>query len=278
MEAKKAGKLPKAIVVVHFAGASCEMNEIYNSCQNYNIKIIEDAAHGLGADYKQGKVGCCDFSDFAVVSFHPVKSITSAEGGAILCNDPELAHKCQLFAKHGITREHAQMKCIEGTESSTPNPGAWYYQQIALGFNYRLSDLHAALGLSQLQRLDQFIDERRKLAKRYQQELCNLPLKLPQIDSQDACSWHLFMVEVTEHSRKHVFDSLREHGVGVNVHYIPIHHHPFYQDLGFKYHDFPASVSFYENAITLPLYVGLSEAEQDKVISALKHILISQTD
>lgn len=263
--AQQQGKLPTAIIVVHFAGHSCDMQTIHALCKPLNIKIIEDAAHALGASYNNRRIGSCEFSDFTVLSFHPVKSITTAEGGAILCNDKRLADACTLFAKHGITREADRM--------SGTSEGPWYYQQIALGYNYRLSDLQAALGISQLKRLDDFVERRRALASRYFELLQDLPLKLPAIDSLHDSSWHLFMVELTAHQRQSIYTQLHELGVGVNVHYIPIHCHPFYRDLGFVPEDFPNSVAFYQHALTLPLYVDLSHEEQDQVAKALTSLL-----
>lgn len=265
LTAQQHGTLPKALVVVHFAGHSCDMETIHALCKPLNIAIIEDAAHALGAMYKRKPVGCCEFSDMAVLSFHPVKSITTAEGGAIVSNDKILADACALYAKHGITRDIDKL--------SSESEGPWYYQQLVLGYNYRLSDLQAALGISQLKRIDSFIEQRRELASRYLDALSNLPLKLPTIESLKESSWHLFMVEVTEHDRKSVYQQLHRLGIGVNVHYIPIHCHPYYRDLGFAPTDFPMSVDFYEHALTLPLFVGLSHAEQDKVIEALSSVL-----
>lgn len=262
---KQQNKLPKAIVVVHFAGHSCDMQKINALCKPLNISIIEDAAHGLGGSYLGNRIGACTYSDMAVLSFHPVKSITTAEGCAIMTNSSSLAERCRLFSKHGITRDENLM---EGASE-----GPWYYEQVALGYNYRLSDLHAALGISQLKRVDSFINERRRLAANYLKKLADLPLKLPQVDALDTASWHLFMIELREHERKTIYTALHKKGVGVNVHYIPIHRHPYYQKLGFKKDQFPASERFYENALTLPLYYGLQEDEQNKVINVLHSLL-----
>jgi UDP-4-amino-4,6-dideoxy-N-acetyl-beta-L-altrosamine transaminase len=265
LKAQQNNCLPKAIVVVHFAGIICDMKTIYALCKPLNIAIIEDAAHALGASYNGKALGCCEFSDMAVLSFHPVKSITTAEGGAILSNDESLAQACALYAKHGITRDANK---IQGE-----NQGPWYYQQLALGYNYRLSDLQAALGISQLARLDSFIQQRRALVARYFEGLKGLPLTLPKASELENSSWHLFMVELEKHDRKTIYQQLHEAGVAVNVHYIPIHCHPYYASLGFKSEDFPAALKFYQNALTLPLYVGLTHAEQDKVIACLKRLL-----
>jgi dTDP-4-amino-4,6-dideoxygalactose transaminase len=241
------------------------MQTIHALCNPLNIAIIEDAAHALGGNYNDKPIGSCEFSDMAVLSFHPVKSITTAEGGAVMTNSEHLAKQCLLFAKHGITRDTELMQ--------GDSQGPWYYQQLVLGYNYRLSDLHAALGISQLARIDSFIEERRRLAGIYFDKLVGLPLLLPQTSSLDDSSWHLFMVTLTQHDRKAVFESLHAQGIGANVHYIPIHHHPYYKQLGFAPEQFPASVNFYQNALTLPLYVGLTENEQNKVIAVLHEIL-----
>ena len=258
-------RLPKALIVVHFAGLSCDMQTIHQLCKVHDIVIIEDAAHALGGDYQGRKIGCCEYADMAVLSFHPVKSITTAEGGAVLCNDVAYSSKLQLYAKHGITRDPALMQ--------GQSHGPWYYQQIALGYNYRLSDLHAALGVTQLQKLDQFIAKRRMLAARYREQLADLPLILPCTESYADSAWHLFMVELTQHARLSIYQALHELDIGVNVHYIPIHLQPYYQALGFKAGDFPHAEHFYQHALTLPLFPSMTESEQDQVISALRQVL-----
>jgi UDP-4-amino-4,6-dideoxy-N-acetyl-beta-L-altrosamine transaminase len=257
--------LPKALIVVHFAGLSCDMQAISTLTKKHGIVLIEDAAHAFGGSYQSAKIGSCQYSDMAVLSFHPVKSITTAEGGAVLTNSQLLQHKLQLFAKHGVTRDPAFM--------SEASHGPWYYQQIELGYNYRLSDLHAALGISQLKKLDGFIERRGELAQRYQTELATLPLKLPPIDSNSQSAWHLYMVELVKHDRKAIYQALHGKGIGVNVHYIPIHLQPYYQNLGFKSGDFQHAERFYDNALTIPLYPGMTADEQDKVISALQEVL-----
>jgi UDP-4-amino-4,6-dideoxy-N-acetyl-beta-L-altrosamine transaminase len=269
VQACRTNSLPKAIVVVHFAGSSCDMQAIYTLCKPLNIAIIEDAAHGLGGTYNGQPIGCSKYSDIAVLSFHPVKSITSAEGGAITTNNAHIAKKCKLFSSHGITKDKSQMQGdIDGN---------WYYQQQCLGYNYRMSDLHAALGISQLTRLDSFIASRRKLAARYFDKLTemsvDLAIKLPCKKDLNESSWHLFMIELTQHDRREVYDKLHENGIGVNVHYIPIHLHPYYQTLGFYPGQFPNAEEFYNKALTIPLYVDLSLEHQDKVIEILCEIL-----
>lgn len=259
--AKRQGKLPKALIVVHFSGLSCDMQTISEILAPYEIVLIEDAAHGLGGQYQNQKIGSCQYSDMTVLSFHPVKSITSAEGGAVLTNRSAYAEKILLHAKHGVTRDPNLMQ--------GESHGPWYYQQVALGYNYRLSDVHAALGLSQLKKLDGFIAKRVELAQVYQQALAHLPLQLPSAEEFANSAWHLYMVELTQHNRKEVYQKLHEMGVGVNVHYIPIHLQPYYQNLGFKAGDFPNSEHFYEHALTLPLYPTLTDTEQQSVIDAL---------
>lgn len=263
--AQQTNSLPKALVVVHFAGSSCDMQAIYGLCKPLNIAIIEDAAHGLGGSYKGKPIGSCEYADLAVLSFHPVKSITTAEGGAVTTNNAELATKCKLFASHGITKDSNQM------EGDTQ--GNWYYQQVCLGYNYRMSDLHAALGLSQLTKINDFIDTRRQLAAAYLKKLSNLPITLPSEKDLNESSWHLFMIELTVQDRKKAYNKLHELGVGVNVHYIPIHLHPYYQKLGFEVGQFPNAEAFYAKALTIPLYVELTDKQQDEVIAALQHVL-----
>ena len=258
--------LPKVIVVVHFTGSSNDMAAIAAITEPFNITLIEDAAHALGASDPQGhKVGACKYSAMTVLSFHPVKSITSAEGGAVLTNDDELAALLRRYASHGITREPGMLGDEHADEP-------WFYAQFELGYNYRLSDLHAALGRSQLAHIDEFIARRRALADNYHQALADLPLILPQPDANGA--WHLYMVELTAHDRTDVFNALRARGIGVNVHYIPIHWHPYYQQLGFKRGQFPQSEAYYNRALTLPLYPGLSADNQNEVIQQLKEVLV----
>jgi UDP-4-amino-4,6-dideoxy-N-acetyl-beta-L-altrosamine transaminase len=264
--AQQRNALPKALIVVHFAGSSCDMQLIQQLTKPLGIVLIEDAAHALGGVYLDHKIGCCEFSDMAVLSFHPVKSITSAEGGAVLTNNKDLATSLSLFAKHGTTRDPALMQ--------RPSDGPWYYQQIELGYNYRLSDLHAALGLSQLQKLDQYIHKRRCLARQYKQELQGLPLKLPSEDSYADSAWHLYMVELTTHDRLSVYQNLHANGIGVNVHYIPIHLQPYYQRLGFQEGDLPCTEHYYKNALTLPIFPSMSEKEHAFIIEKLKEILL----
>ena len=258
-------KFPKVLIVVHFAGVSCDMQAIAALTNRHNITLIEDAAHALGATYQDKPVGSCQFSDMTVLSFHPVKSITSAEGGAITTNDKGLLERLTLFAKHGITREPSSLEDKE--------QGAWYYEQQALGYNYRMSDIHGALGLSQLNKLDAFIQHRREKAACYLKALRPLPIRLPSEETLAISAWHLFMIELSTHDRKAVFDALRSRGIGVNVHYIPIHLQPYYQKLGFQKGDFPYSEAFYKHAITLPLFPTMTASQQQHVIDTLTDVL-----
>ncbi|MCF2948137.1 UDP-4-amino-4,6-dideoxy-N-acetyl-beta-L-altrosamine transaminase [Paraglaciecola aquimarina] len=263
--AKQQNNLPKVLILVHFSGLSCDMQTIQKLTLKYGVLLIEDAAHALGGNYKNTKIGCCKYSDMTVLSFHPVKSITSAEGGAVLTNNQSLQQKLVLFAKHGVTRDPSQM--------SGDSHGPWYYQQVELGYNYRMSDIHAALGLSQLKKIDNFISKRRELAAKYDQALADLPLLLPQISELQNSAWHLYMIELKTHSRKDVFQKLHEKNIGVNVHYIPIHLQPYYQNLGFKQGDFPVAETFYNHALTLPLFPDMTAQQQAQVIQALREVL-----
>jgi UDP-4-amino-4,6-dideoxy-N-acetyl-beta-L-altrosamine transaminase len=257
--------LPKVLIPVHLAGHSCAMQQIATLCQPYGIRIIEDASHAIGGSYQQNKIGSCQFSDITVFSFHPVKIITTAEGGAALTKDMALAARMQLLRSHGITRNPDDM-----TEVSH---GPWYYQQIDLGLNYRMTDLQAALGLSQLKRLDIFVNQRIEAVANYSALLQNLALDLPQECSTGQSSWHLYIVRLhDENLRLSTFETLRAAGIGVNVHYIPIHTQPYYQKLGFQWGDFPQAEYFYSRIISLPLYADLTQKSQDYVASVLKKI------
>jgi UDP-4-amino-4,6-dideoxy-N-acetyl-beta-L-altrosamine transaminase len=265
-QAASQNRLPKVLIVVHFSGLSCDMQSIRALTQMYSIVLIEDAAHGLGGSYLQSKIGSCVYSDMTVLSFHPVKSITSAEGGAVLTNQSHFLNKMQLFAKHGVTKDPLQYQ--------GESHGPWYYQQLELGYNYRLSDMQAALGLSQLKKLDSFMKRRTEIAKIYDKSLVNLPLKLPVVESHSQSAWHLYMIELTQHDRQNIYQQLHAKGVGVNVHYIPIHLQPYYQNIGFKQGDFPMSEHFYKHALTLPLFPSLTATEQLKVIDSLHEVLV----
>ena len=264
--AKLQGRLPKVLVCVHMCGQSCDMRAIHQLSLAYDFKIIEDASHAVGARYLDTPVGSCQFSDITVFSFHPVKIITSAEGGMAMTNDPQLARSMELLRSHGITRDPAAM-----THASE---GPWYYQQVGLGFNYRMTELQAALGLSQMSRLDAYVEKRHLLVKRYDEQLSEMYLSTPWQHPDGYSSFHLYVVRLAEVSlRRQVFEALRARGVGVNVHYIPVHTQPYYQAMGFAEGDFPQAERFYAEAISLPLYPGLSKSDQDYVIKSLREAL-----
>lgn len=257
-------RLPKIVIPVHFTGEPCDMAAIHALSQQYGFKVIEDASHAVGGKYHKQPIGNCEFSDITVFSFHPVKIITTAEGGLATTNDPALAEKMQLLRSHGITRDANLM---------THEPdGSWYYQQIDLGFNYRMTELQGALGVSQMSYLDDFVTRRHQLAKRYDELLTDLPIMLPYRNPANYSGFHLYPIQLTADSgktRKQVFDSLRAQHIGVNVHYIPVHTQPYYAKLGFKQGDFPHAESYYAQAISLPLYYDLSEASQAQVVNAI---------
>ena len=268
-EARK--RLPKVVIAVHLCGQPCDMEAIYVLSKRFGFKIIEDASHAIGARYQNEYVGSCKYSDITVFSFHPVKIITTAEGGMAVTNHSELAEKMQLLRSHGITRDPDLM-----TQQSD---GPWYYQQLELGYNYRMTEMQAALGLSQLEKLDEFILLRQSLAKRYDLLLADLPLTTP-LQSDDCYSArHLYVIRLNlddiSVSHRECFEKLREVGVGVNLHYIPVHLQPFYKQMGFEKGDYPESESYYSQAISLPLYHHLTEEDQDYVVSALMRILSS---
>ncbi len=267
--AKQQDKLPAVVIPVHFAGQSCDMVEIAKLGQEYGFRIIEDASHAVGADYLDGKVGNCRYSDMTVFSFHPVKILTTGEGGMILTNQLELQQALSSLRSHGMIRDPAK--------TVRQDQGAWYYEQHTLGYNYRLTDIQAALGLSQLQRLDQFVAQRRKLAARYDALLSSLPLVTPKQNTYGKSAYHLYPIWIDEakagKSRRAVFDALRVQQIGVNVHYIPVHLQPYYQKLGFVEGQFPVAERYYSGAISLPIFYDLSESEQDQVVEAIKGAL-----
>ena len=262
-----AEKKPKVIIPVHFSGQPCDMAEIYRHAKEHDITIIEDASHAIGAEYQGDRIGSCKYSDMTVFSFHPVKIITTGEGGMVLTNDQDLYKQLKLLRVHGITRDVKQM---------SHNDGPWYYEQIALGYNYRMTDMQAALGRSQMERLPQFLERRRYLAKRYDELLKNLPLTLPyQMESTNS-SWHLYVVrlhQTAKISKVEIFKRMAERGITLNLHYIPVHLHPYYKALGFSAGDFPMSEQYYDAVFTLPLYYGLTDAQQDMVVYALKEVI-----
>ncbi|BDM62926.1 UDP-4-amino-4,6-dideoxy-N-acetyl-beta-L-altrosami ne transaminase [Shewanella sp. NFH-SH190041] len=267
--AKQQGRLPKIVIPVHLCGQSCDMEAIFRLSQEYGFKIIEDASHAIGGFYKGEPIGNCAYSDMTVFSFHPVKIITTAEGGAVLTNNAALAEKLALLRSHGVTRNTDLM---EGESH-----GAWYYEQVALGFNYRMTELQGALGASQISRLSEFVQKRHKLAERYNQRLADLPIVLPKQHTDTYSSFHLYIIRLKLNlltkSRKQIFDELRDADIGVNVHYIPVHTQPYYQSLGFTVGDFPVAERFYSEAISLPLYADMTDTEQNEVISILTRVL-----
>lgn len=268
-EAQRTGRLPKIVVPVHFAGQSCDMRTIRALAEKYEFRIIEDASHAVGGRYLDEAVGNCRYSDIAVFSFHPVKIITTGEGGMALTNDSDLATRMSRLRTHGVTRDAAQM---DGRSE-----GPWYYEQVELGLNYRMTDLQAALGSSQLRRLEAFVARRHELAERYDRLLADLPLIRPWQHPDALSAWHLYVVQLdstrTERSRRDVFDALRAAGIGVNVHYIPVHRQPYYRRLGTASGEFPEADAYYQRALSLPLYTGLTEAGQDRVVAALADAL-----
>lgn len=269
IQAKLDNKLPKIVIPVHFAGQSCDMRRIYSLGQEYGFKIIEDASHAIGGKYLDKPIGCCQYSDITVFSFHPVKIITTAEGGLATTNDVKLLERMQLFRSHGVTRKQSLM--------TSQFEGGWYYQQVDLGYNYRMTDLQATLGVSQMQRLDEFITNRHTLQERYDQLLSNLPIVKPYQNQDSFSALHLYPIQldlnIVDKSRQQVFDELRKNGIGVNVHYIPLHTQPYYQNMGFIKGDFPNSENYYENTISLPLFQRMTFEQQNEVVKVLKDIL-----
>jgi UDP-4-amino-4,6-dideoxy-N-acetyl-beta-L-altrosamine transaminase len=259
--AKLANRLPKVVIPVHLAGQSCDMQGIKTLSQTYGFRIIEDASHAIGGSYRDVKVGSCQFSDITVLSFHPVKIITTGEGGMALTNDAELAKSMARLRSHGITRYSAEM-------TQVPD-GPWYYQQIELGFNYRMTDFQAALGVSQLKRLDDFVAQRHAIAQRYNKLLSKGSVVIPWQHPHSSSGMHLYIVRVPAEEHHQLFDNLRVGGVGVNLHYIPVYRQPYYERMGFKRTDFPEAERYYSEAITLPMYPGLTEEQQDNVVRQL---------
>ncbi len=264
-QSESAGTLPKVVIPVHFAGQPCDMAAIHALSELYRFRIIEDASHAIGARYRESITGDCAFSDITVFSFHPVKIITTAEGGMATTRSPDLARRMKLLRSHGITREP--------TELEKPNEGPWYYEQQFLGFNYRMTDLQAALGLSQIRRLDDWVAKRHKIADRYDQDLSGLPVLLPSRNEESRSALHLYPIQVDR--RRRVFDLLRDAGIGVNVHYIPIHFQPDFlgSDRVASNPMLRNAEEYYAKCISLPLYASLGEEDQDKVICVLKDIL-----
>ncbi len=270
IQAKQDNKLPKIVIPVHFAGQSCDMKKIYSLSLKYGFKIIEDASHAIGGKYLDHPIGGCQYSDITVFSFHPVKIITTAEGGLATTNDKKLSDRMQLFRSHGVTRDPKLMR--KETE------GDWYYQQVELGFNYRMTELQAALGVSQIKRLDEFVALRHKCQKRYDKLLKNLPIITPYQDLGGYSALHLYPIQIqtgkVKRTRKEIFETLRKNNIGVNVHYIPVHTQPYYENMGFKKGDYPNAESYYKGAISIPIFQGLTIEMQDKVVNVLKQVLL----
>ncbi|WP_443190910.1 UDP-4-amino-4,6-dideoxy-N-acetyl-beta-L-altrosamine transaminase [Pseudomonas indica] len=264
-QAERDGTLPKVVVPVHLCGQPCDMQAIHALAKRYGFRVIEDASHAIGGKYQGEFIGNCRYSDITVFSFHPVKIITTAEGGMALTNDAALAERMALLRSHGITREPSKM--------THESDGPWYYQQIDLGFNYRMTELQAALGVTQLERLDRYVARRHELARRYDQLLAGLPITTPWQHPDSYSGLHLYVIrlqlETLRSSHRHVFESLREQGIGVNLHYIPVHTQPYYQRMGFQAGDFPEAERYYREAISLPMFQTMTEQQQDEVIAAL---------
>lgn len=267
--AERDGRLPKVVVPVHFSGQSCDMAAIGALARRYGFRVVEDASHAVGGRYRGAPVGSCAHSDVTVFSFHPVKIVTTGEGGMALTNDAALARRLELLRSHGMTRDAALM-------DAEPD-GPWYYQQVALGYNYRITDIQAALGLSQLARLDDYVGRRHRLAARYDALLADLPVIVPARVADVRSALHLYPIQVDaarcRRSRRQVFDALRAAGIGVNVHYIPVHTQPYYRRMGFSRGDFPRAEAYYAQAISLPMFATLTDAQQDEVVAALRRAL-----
>ncbi len=268
-QAQTRGHLPKIVVPVHFAGQSCEMRAIRALGERYGFHIIEDASHAIGGRYEGYPIGDCRYSDITVFSFHPVKIITSGEGGMALTNDKALAEQMWRLRTHGITRDPAQM------EDQSQEP--WYYEQLELGFNYRMTDIQAALGVSQMARLGDFVERRRSLAAGYDAWLSDLPICKPRQTPDTQSAWHLYVIRIdptrTNIDRRTLVTRMRAADIGVNVHYIPVHTQPYYRSLGFRPGQFPVAEKFYREAMTLPLYPGLTTQQQQACVAALTEVL-----
>jgi len=271
IRAKKENKLPKIVIPVHIAGQSCNMRKLYSLSQEYGFKIIEDASHAIGGKYFNKPIGSCQYSDITVLSFHPVKVITTGEGGMALTNNEKLASSMRRLRSHGITREKTDMQQM-------PKNEIWNYQQVELGFNYRMTEIAAALGISQMRRLDDFVCRRHILRKRYDQLLSGLPMTLPHQSSDCYSALHLYPIQIdlqkVNKSHHQIYEELLENGIGVNLHYIPVHRHPYYQKMGFKVGDFPIAENYFNRALTLPLFFRMTFEQQDKVVRVLRKVLI----
>lgn len=268
-KAEQKNRLPKVVVAVHLCGQPCDMEAIYSLSQRFGFRIVEDASHAIGGKYKGEFIGSGRYSDITVFSFHPVKIITTAEGGMVVTNSGKLAKKMALLRSHGITREPEQM--------THEADGPWYYQQIELGFNYRMTELQAALGVSQLERLDDYVARRNALAERYDTLLADLPIIAPWQHPDSYSGRHLYVIRlkltVINISHRQAFEALREQGIGVNLHYIPVNTQPYYEAMGYTKEDFPEAMAYYHEAVSLPIFQGLTEQQQDEVVHVLKSVL-----
>ena len=268
IEAEQQNKLPKVLVAVHLCGQSCDMAAIALLSRQYGFRVIEDASHAIGGKYRNEYIGSCSYSDVTIFSFHPVKIITTAEGGMAVTNNNVLAEKMSLLRSHGITRDPIKM--------THETDGAWYYQQVDLGFNYRMSDIHAALGVSQIERLDEYVAKRNQLAQRYSKLLNNFPIKTPRCEKDNYSAFHLYVVRIdlsqTDKTQRQIFTELQENGVGVNLHYIPVHTQPYYQSMGFKYGDYPEAEVYYSEVISLPIFPIMTMFQQDQVVQAMSEV------
>lgn len=260
--AEREGRLPKIVVPVHLCGQSCDMSAIAELAKRFQFRVVEDASHAIGGKYRNGLVGNCRYSDITIFSFHPVKIVTTAEGGMALTNDDDLAARMALLRSHGITRDPAHM------DGDTDGP--WYYQQVDLGFNYRMTDMQAALGVSQMDRIETYVARRHAIARRYNTLLESLPVVRPMQTADAYSAYHLYPIRVAGSVRPRVFQALREAGIGVNVHYIPVHLQPYYRAMGFAQGDYPEAENYYAETISLPLYPTMSEEQQDQVVAALR--------
>jgi UDP-4-amino-4,6-dideoxy-N-acetyl-beta-L-altrosamine transaminase len=269
MAAEKAGKLPKIVIPVHLTGQPCDMEAIHALGKKYGFKIIEDASHAIGGKYKNEAIGNCRYSDITVFSFHPVKIITTAEGGMAVTNNSALAVKLELLRSHGITRNPELM--------TQEMEGSWYYQQVALGFNYRMTDLQAALGVSQMTRLEQYVAKRHEIAEYYNTQLADLPITLPWQHPDSYNAYHLYVIRLQldkiQVTHRQVFEALRAKNIMVNLHYIPVHTQPYYQKMGFKLGDYPEAEQYYREAISIPMHPTLTLQEQDFVMQSIREAI-----
>jgi UDP-4-amino-4,6-dideoxy-N-acetyl-beta-L-altrosamine transaminase len=269
IQAKKDNKIPKIVIPVHFAGQSCNMKKIYSLSQEYGFKIIEDASHAIGGKYLEKPIGGCQYSDITVFSFHPVKIITTTEGGLATTNDKEILTRMQRYRSHGITNDANKMQ-------PRPNNEIWNYQQISLGFNYRMTDVQAALGVSQMTRLDEFVTKRQQIAKRYNDELTGLALQTPRQHADSYSSYHLYPIRIsldeTKQAQRQIYETLQLAGINVNLHYIPIYRQPYYEAKGFKTGYCPEAEQYHREALSIPMYPAMAASDQNKVIYAIKEV------